>query len=507
MPHLRYCIAHPLDQCEKNKPFLLKLQRWCEIAPGNVYIWDYATDFGENFLYPFPVIRSMAGNIRIFWKLGCAGDMLQSNYVSMGGDLTVLKNYVWRKLLWNPALDPDALIREFCDGYYGPAAEAMKRYVFLLEDAAGKGKDFDEFISGKALKDVLLTPDVQRAMREALEAALTAAGGQEPYFRRVEEAGASLEAFDMIVNAPAPVYAPKDGYLAVSGVVTWPRAVKMLKNSRGASFREWGSPQGYHEGFLRLQGGPLPKIKQGAVEVDVAVAQAGRIYQITFNGKPLLHAQHPNPNKQEAGRTPVLFRGSFENLTVSLSNKKPACYAFLHETDRQATSITMEGDADVGSWHSPEFRIRKTVELKNDGTLRVTGQSLPKSGRGKVAEQVTTVTDYLVPTGSTFTVETSPDGTTWNTIDSAAFVSPVTTNTPPAKVKPPLQCSVVGPVKGLRIGLPGSAVTVEDVYAVPAVEKAELVWDQVQGVLTTEVTAAPDATGKWPEREIKCNGR
>ncbi|MEI7673512.1 MAG: DUF4838 domain-containing protein, partial [Deltaproteobacteria bacterium] len=210
MPHLRYCIAHPLDKCEVNRPFLRKLERWTEITPGNVYIWDYAVDFGDNYLYPFPVIRSMAGNIKIYAKLGCAGDMLQGNYVSKGSDLVVLKNYVWRKLLWNPALDPDTLVKEFCDGYYGPAAAEMKRYVFLLEDAAGKGKDFNEFV-GKALKDVLLTPEMQRTMRETLDAALKAAGGQEPYERRVKEAAVSLEAFDLIGNAPQPpLFAPKD---------------------------------------------------------------------------------------------------------------------------------------------------------------------------------------------------------------------------------------------------------------------------------------------------------
>jgi len=493
MPHLRYCVAHPLGRCEKNRQFLQKLERWCQIAPGNVYIWDYATDF-DNFLYPFPVIRSLAANIKIYARLGCAGVLLQGNYVSTGGDLAVLKNYVWHKLLWNPGLDADGLINEFCDGYYGPAAAAMKRYVFLLEDAAAKGKDFDEFSNADTLKKVLLTLDMQRAMREALDAALKDAGKQEPYRRRVKEAGVGLDAFELIGNAPQPrILAPKDGYLAVNGVVTWPRAEEMLRNCRNASFREWGGFLAYHEGFLRSHGGPLVQLKRDGVEIEVAPAQAGRIYQIRFNGKPLLRSQYLSEDKKDA-KSPTMFRGSFEKLTSTLSGGKPACYALLHEKQRQAERIVMDGNADVGLWHQTANRIEKTVELKDRGTVRTAGKTAPIKGKGAVAEQAITVTDYMIVDGKGFTIETSPDGAAWRKMETGAFAG--------ADTGQPLRCDVAGPVKALRIGLPGSDAVVRDCYLSPNVEKVELMWDKAHGVLTTEVTTARDAAGNWPEREI-----
>ena len=68
LPHLRHCIIHGADKCEKNLNYLENLKRWCEIAPGRVYIWDYGVNYGENFLYPFPVIRSMGcSEIYINW--------------------------------------------------------------------------------------------------------------------------------------------------------------------------------------------------------------------------------------------------------------------------------------------------------------------------------------------------------------------------------------------------------------------------------------------------------
>jgi hypothetical protein len=47
---------------------------------------------------------------------------------------------------------------------------------------------------------------------------------------------------------------------------------------------------------------------------------------------------------------------------------------------------------------------------------------------------------------------------------------------------------------------------VEDAFLSGSVEKAELLWDDEAGVLTTEVTAARDENGLWPEREIKVSG-
>jgi hypothetical protein len=77
------------------------------------------------------------------------------------------------------------------------------------------------------------------------------------------------------------------------------------------------------------------------------------------------------------------------------------------------------------------------------------------------------------------------------------------TNGVPAKANGPLQCVLAGPVKSLRIGLPGSAVTVEDVYAGPVVEKVELTWDKAQGILTTEISTATVTNDNWVMREIK----
>ena len=157
VPHLRHCIIHGVDKCSKNVRYYNNVKRWCEIAPGNVYIWDYAVNYGENFMYPFPVLTSMAQNIRLYAKLGIRGIRLQGNYVSEGGDLVVLKNWVWSKQMWNPQLKTDVLIREFCKGYYGPAAEQMYEYVMSLEKLAQESPShMNEFAKLGLMKAVYL---------------------------------------------------------------------------------------------------------------------------------------------------------------------------------------------------------------------------------------------------------------------------------------------------------------------------------------------------------------
>ncbi len=40
------------------------------------------------------------------------------------------------RLLWNPTLDDQALIREFCEGYYEAAAPQILEYIRIIHDSA-----------------------------------------------------------------------------------------------------------------------------------------------------------------------------------------------------------------------------------------------------------------------------------------------------------------------------------------------------------------------------------
>ncbi len=114
--------------------FLMNIREWSAIC-NRLYLWDYCTNF-NNYLQPFPDIYNMAENIRFYRDCGIQGVLEQGNFSYGGGAaLDDLKSYVISKLLWNPDEDVSMLIREFTDGVYGQAGEAMRAYIDRMSEA------------------------------------------------------------------------------------------------------------------------------------------------------------------------------------------------------------------------------------------------------------------------------------------------------------------------------------------------------------------------------------
>src|SRR5207302_79643 len=104
------------------------------------------------------------------------------------GDLAVLKNYVWNKVFCDPTVDPRTVMREFCKGYYGPAAEDIVAYVETLEKSTVEPTPVhaDEFAGFN-----YLTPEVLGRLERQRASALARVKGQAPFERRVHEATVS----------------------------------------------------------------------------------------------------------------------------------------------------------------------------------------------------------------------------------------------------------------------------------------------------------------------------
>jgi hypothetical protein len=378
VPRLRHCTVHAVGECGKNASFLRNLERWTELAPGRVYVWDYSVNFGHNFMFPFPCLRSMAGNIAHYRRLGVQGLEIQGNYVSTGGDLAVLKNYVWRRLLWEPSLTVDAALKEFAEGYYGPAAAAVLGYVETLEQSVREPnlRCADEF-AGFAY----LTPEVLQKMRDYEAAALAAVGEQEPLRQRVREATAGLEALALWKTGPLV----EEGDRLIRrdlGGYTYDRAQALLTVIRGASPREWGQGRAYHMGFLPLHGGPLARLRRGPLEVTVSPAIEGRIRQIVYDGTPLLHVEED----ARAKGYPQLG-GSVINVGVQ---------GMALEGAPDGHELVMKGEAGISNW-SPDTKqyLWQRITLPETGgiAIRASGR---RAARGPAERAASIVTSYAV---------------------------------------------------------------------------------------------------------------
>lgn len=180
------CQYHAIDDanCPKNVEFCRDMEGWGAIC-DNIYVWNYDTNFGD-YLLPCANIRAIAPNVRYFVAHHAKGLFMQAAGNTLGAEFSDLRNYVISALLWDPNRDGNALIDEFLNLHYGPAAGPIRRFIDFTHDrVAATGKhprchgtagDFglDQVVADEGLKD--------------FAEALTACGGDPVLRARVEKA-------------------------------------------------------------------------------------------------------------------------------------------------------------------------------------------------------------------------------------------------------------------------------------------------------------------------------
>lgn len=124
-------FSKPLVQSAyaENRRFCEDLRAWSAMT-DTLYIWDYTTNYGH-YLHQFPNVYALQDNIRLFIRSGCYSLFEQGNCQALHSDFGELKLWLLAKWMWNPELPMAPLLKEFFDGYYGPAAKEMHEYFDL----------------------------------------------------------------------------------------------------------------------------------------------------------------------------------------------------------------------------------------------------------------------------------------------------------------------------------------------------------------------------------------
>ena len=107
-------------------------REWGRFA-GSLCVYTYQFGSANNRFYQVPT----------FYPHLAAEELRYCNRVGVKGQVIEMlpfwafspKAWITGKLLWDPSLSVDALLDDFCDNLFGPAAEDMKRYFSLLEEA------------------------------------------------------------------------------------------------------------------------------------------------------------------------------------------------------------------------------------------------------------------------------------------------------------------------------------------------------------------------------------
>ncbi|MDX1387894.1 MAG: DUF4838 domain-containing protein, partial [Acidobacteriota bacterium] len=166
------------------------VESWATIAP-RMRIWDYTVTFGKDGDLPLPNLLYLAEDYRYYLDLGVDGLFVQHEH-PISADLRDLKLWVLLKILEDPRQDTDRLIREFTDGYYGKAGKYVRRYLRLLDEAAGR---HDHFIGHRATAEDYVYVDARFALKAAkvFDRAEKAVDHHPVLRRRVRHARLSLD--------------------------------------------------------------------------------------------------------------------------------------------------------------------------------------------------------------------------------------------------------------------------------------------------------------------------
>ena len=158
------CPFGTLETPAENEKFMKQWNAWKPIAP-RILVWDYAVNF-YGLIGPWPNVTQLGAQVKTLARQGAMGVFMQGNMFTAGGDCEELKSWLLARLMWDPTLDPLALVQEFVSGYYGAAAGPVTRYLDHLT-ARGVAKGASAGPSALGWMDLAAMNTAQALLDEA----------------------------------------------------------------------------------------------------------------------------------------------------------------------------------------------------------------------------------------------------------------------------------------------------------------------------------------------------
>ena len=133
--------THPDKQIQET---YADLQAWGKITT-HLSAWLYPNPWGSGIVMPVGNVERLINNMRLMHKAGVEAVFTDHcSYVHRGG-WSEIQAYLFYKLCRDVNCDTDAIIMEFTEYFYGPAADLMRKYMGELEQCR---KDMKELPPG-----------------------------------------------------------------------------------------------------------------------------------------------------------------------------------------------------------------------------------------------------------------------------------------------------------------------------------------------------------------------
>jgi hypothetical protein len=149
------------------------MEKWAKVMQGRLVIYDYDQGMLVWRDLPNPSHQAFRRDVKYYRSAGILGVDTESR----GAMATIFTNlYLRGQLLWDPDADVDALLADFYQRFYGPAAKPMAEYWSALFKAWEETLVTEhEFFVAPAI----YTPELLAKLSRSLEQAETAAKGAD----------------------------------------------------------------------------------------------------------------------------------------------------------------------------------------------------------------------------------------------------------------------------------------------------------------------------------------
>ncbi|MGE0090486.1 MAG: DUF4838 domain-containing protein [Bacteroidales bacterium] len=182
-------------ECNRDKPisedisldgFRNDLEEWGSLT-DNIIVWDYVINF-SNIIGPFPNFHVLQPNLQLF-RDNHVQMIFEQGWPHPSGEFTELRCYLLTKLMWNPSLDTDSLMQDFCSGYYGSGGKYVFDYIKLAtQNLLNSGKALTLYEPMSAHASGFLSPENIEEYIALFDSALAIIDNHEPYNLRIQMA-------------------------------------------------------------------------------------------------------------------------------------------------------------------------------------------------------------------------------------------------------------------------------------------------------------------------------
>ncbi len=219
--------GQPLNQ-GGNQQFADYLTGWTQHT-DHIWTWLYSTNF-MGYLQPLPNLYPMLDTIKYLASVNdVEGIFLQDSYETRGGSFAALHTWVFGRLMWDPSLDGDQLVRAFCNHYYGPAAGPyIYQYIQALHSSqqAHPGLIGTKASPASPYLNAALLIQADQLMQQAEDAA----ADNSLYLKHVQIERMGVDWIMLLNSAQLQDQARRQG-------LTWPDASESQRQARLARFR------------------------------------------------------------------------------------------------------------------------------------------------------------------------------------------------------------------------------------------------------------------------------